>query len=85
MEEGKLIDRRTEKLENRRWLLYSVGTHTTVVVLFQNEPSPIQSREIERLLHDFEQANASFLTKEHVESHKLAYPFMAFIKQKMQK
>lgn len=57
MEEERLIDRRIEHFGEREWLLFAAGTYTTVITLFHNEPSPEQSREIERLHHDFEVAD----------------------------
>lgn len=85
MESQRLIDRRSEKLTERRWLLYVPGRFTTVVTLFMNEPSQDQVREIERLHHDFEEANRSLLAKDTIDTTKLAYPFLVFIQQKFRK
>jgi hypothetical protein len=83
MESGALIDRKVEKVADRQWLLYAAGKYSTVVTLFQNEPSQQQSREIERLHHDFETANGKLLAGNHVDSRKLAYPFLTFVEQKI--
>ncbi len=85
MEEERLIDRRVEHVGEREWLLFAAGTYTTIVTLFHNEPSPEQSREIERLHHDFEVANQRQLGLPRVDSSKLAYPFLVFIQQKLKK
>ncbi len=85
METGKAIEPRIVKLEEKRWLLFSGGSYTTVVTLFHNEPSQQQTREIERLHHDFEVANKAMLEKGKLDSEKLAYPFMVFIQQKLKK
>ena len=53
----------------------AAGRYTTIVTLFQNEPSQEQVREIERLHHDFEVANEVHLSTPSVDSSRLAYPF----------
>lgn len=85
IESKRLIDRRVEKLTEWRWLLYTPGRFTTVVTLFYHEPSNDQTREIERLHFDFEEANRAALAKESIDVTKLAYPFLVFIQQKMKK
>ena len=85
MQGNRLIDRRTERISDRQWLLFAAGTYTTVVTLFHNEPSSAQSREIERLHHDFEVANHGQLTQNRIDASKLAYPFLVFIQQKLKK
>jgi hypothetical protein len=85
MESKRLIDRRVEKVDGEKWLLFAAGRFTTVVTLFKHEPSPMQIRELERLHHDFEEANHTLLNKEQVDSTKLAYPFLIFLKQRSQK
>jgi hypothetical protein len=76
------VDRRVERMAERQWLLFAAGRYTTVVTLFQNEPSQEQVREIERLHHDFEVANEANLSRAFVDSSRLAYPFLVFIQQR---
>ncbi|RMF81677.1 MAG: hypothetical protein D6737_04280 [Chloroflexi bacterium] len=83
MERRKLIDRKVMKVSEKRWLLFAAGKFTTVVTLFYNEPSPFQSRELERLHHDFEEANRTRLEKGNLDSNKLAYPFLAFVQNRL--
>lgn len=83
MQGNRLIDRRTERITDKGWLLFAAGTYTTVVTLFHNEPSAAQSREIERLHHDFEVANHGQLTQSRIDASRLAYPFLVFIQQKL--
>ena len=83
MQGNRLIDRRVERITDKGWLLFAAGTFTTVVTLFQNEPSSAQSREIERLHHDFEVANHGQLTQSRIDASRLAYPFLVFIQQKL--
>src|SRR5258706_11392471 len=85
MDSGKLVEREVRKIGAKQWLLFAAGKFTTVVTLFHNEPSEQQSREIERLHHDSERANASFFNKGQVDASKLAYPFLVFVQQKMKK
>ncbi len=83
MDSNRLIDRRVLKAGEKQWLLFAAGRYTTVITLFQNEPSPEQSREIERLHHDFEVANSNLLASAHLDNSRLAYPFTVFIQQKL--
>lgn len=83
MESGKYIERRVEKFGEKAWLMFAAGQSTTVITEFLNQPSEQQMREIERLHHDFEQANAQLLSKDVVHSEKLAYPFLVFIRKKV--
>ncbi len=86
METGKLVEREVRKIGSKQWLVFAAGKYTTVVTLFHNEPSEQQNREIERLHHDFEQANVGFFEKGNVvDASKLAYPFLVFVQQKMKK
>lgn len=85
MQSGKRVDREIRKLSAKQWLMFAAGKYTTVVTLFHNEPSDQQSREIERLHHDFEEANRAFFDKKKVDSEKLAYPFLVFVEKKMKK
>ncbi|MDZ4764495.1 MAG: hypothetical protein SGI73_08080 [Chloroflexota bacterium] len=85
MESRKLIDRKIERAGDQAWLFFAAGKHTTIITLFQNEPSSQQMREIERLHHDFEVANDASLSDTHVDVMKLAYPFHVFIQQKLKR
>jgi hypothetical protein len=85
MMSGKLIDRRVEKIAEKQWVMYGAGKFTTVVTQFLHQPSDMQNREIERLHHDFEEANVSILEQERINTTKLAYPFLVFVRQKYKK
>lgn len=82
MEAGKLIERRVEKLGEKSWVLFAAGDHTTVITEFSNQPSDQQNRELERLHHDFETANRAQVESDNVNTDRLAYPFLVFIKKK---
>lgn len=82
---GKVVRSRAERLEDRRWLLFTVQPLTSVVTLFRNEPSPLQVREIQRLHEDFEAANEASLNTDEPDAKKLAYPFYAFVQRKYRK
>lgn len=83
MESGKLVEREIRKMSTKQWLMFAAGRFTTVVTLFHNEPSELQSREIERLHHDFEEANQIFFKGTSIDASKLAYPFLVFVERKM--
>lgn len=83
MEKAEAIPPRTEKLKDKRWLLFTGRRYTTVVTLFHNAPSPMQTREIERLHQDFETANSSLLQKGLLDTKRMAYPFVVFVQKKL--
>lgn len=83
LESGRMVEREVRMIGPRQWLLFAAGRFTTVVTLFQNEPSEQQGREIERLHHDFEEANRAFFARGQVDASKLAYPFLVFVQRKM--
>lgn len=85
MELGKVIEPRVQKVKDKRWLLFTGKSYTTVATLFHNPPSPQQIQEIERLHQDFETANAALLEKGLPDSKKMAYPFMVFVQHKLKK
>lgn len=85
MKGNRLVDRQSKKIGMREWVLFVGGKYTTVICLFQNEPSPDQCREIERLHHDFELGNRWFLRNAETDKSKLAYPFMTFVQKKLKK
>jgi hypothetical protein len=85
METNEFLDYSTERHADREWLLFTPGRFTTVITLFHNEPSQAQIREIERLHHDFEEANRNLLERQQLDRRKLAYPFLVFIKRRFQK
>ncbi|NWF70208.1 MAG: hypothetical protein HXY40_14070 [Chloroflexi bacterium] len=73
------------QVDEQQWLLLVAGRFTTVVTLFKNEPSRLQTREIERLHRDFEEANHNALAQPMVDASKLGYPFLAFVQKKLGK
>lgn len=83
MQDNQFIERRTVKIGEKQWLMFAAGDFTTIVTEFVHQPSEFQSREIERLQHDFEEANRTALQREQVNTGKLAYPFLVFIKKKV--
>lgn len=83
MDSGQLVEREIRMIGPRQWLLFAAGKNTTVVTLFRHEPSEVQMREIERLHHDFEEANRAFFSKGQVDANKLAYPFLVFVQKKI--
>ncbi|NJL57581.1 hypothetical protein HC928_22470 [bacterium] len=84
LDSGRHIDHRVEKMDESQWLLFTPRHVTTIVTLFRHEPAQAQIREIERLHHDFEMANAG-LDRETVDADKLAYPFLVFVKKTLKK
>jgi DNA replication protein DnaD len=72
-----------QKLANGINLFFATRKFTTVILIFRNEPSKQQQQDIERLHHDFEEANQRFLDAQKVDGTKLAKPFLGFVKKKM--
>jgi len=83
MESRQFIEPVTQKLSAGHWVLYMARHFTTAIVIFRNEPSPRQIRALERLLHDFEEANQRNLDTNHVDASKLAVPFVGFVRKKL--
>ena len=81
--DGEPVKRHVQKIGDRRWLLCTTGKFTVVVTLFHNEPSFVQTREMERLHRDFEDANHLLLAAGRVDVSRLAFPFVVFIQKKL--
>lgn len=77
----EFVEPTTVNVDRAKWLLFETRKHTTVITLFQNEPSVVQIREMQRLHHDFEFANARFLNVDEVDVKSLGYPFLVFIQK----
>lgn len=82
---GKLVDPKTQKFAEKQWLLFIPSKFTTIVTQFRNEPSQSQTRELQRLHHDFEGANQNAISKDIVDKEKLGYPFVVIIRQRFTK
>jgi hypothetical protein len=76
---------RIEHIAENQWLVLGGGRFTTIATLFQNEPSRVQVRELERLHRDFEDANHYAFESGAVDAHTLGYPFLTFIQKKLGK
>lgn len=71
------------KLVSGIWVIFMARHFTTAVVIFRNEPAPRQIRELERLHHDFEEANKALLEKMTIKEGTLAKPFVGMVQKKM--
>jgi len=85
LEDRSFIEPVTRKLSSGTWIVFMARSFTTAIVMFKNEPAPAQIRELERLLHDFEEANHTNLDKTNVDSDKLAKPFIGFVLKKLKR
>lgn len=83
LEDRAFVEPVTNKLSSGLWVVFMARQLTTAIVVFKNEPAPAQIRELERLLHDFEEANRNLLAKHDVERDKLAKPFIGFVRKKL--
>lgn len=70
----------TKQLGEGQWLVYITEKFTTAIVVFRNEPSARQIKNLDRIMHDFENANHSKLEKSNVNSAELAQPFMTVVR-----
>ena len=73
--------RRTE-LDDGRWLCLVPGAHTTLVALFSLEPTDNQLATLDRLHHDFEEANRHALERGAFDPDALAYPYYTFVQRR---
>lgn len=85
LEERSFIEPVTRKLSSGTWVVFMARNFTTAIVMFKNEPAPAQIRELERLLHDFEEANHANLNKMNVDRETLAKPFIGFVLRKLKR
>jgi hypothetical protein len=83
LEKREFIEPVTKKQASGLWVVFMARSYTTAIVIFRNEPAPRQVKELERLLHDFEEANRHNLDKLDVDKSKLAKPFLNFVRQKL--
>jgi hypothetical protein len=74
---------RAQRMQDHRWLVFAAQPNTSVIVLFLNEPSPLQMREIQRLHQDFETANEALLQESILDVKHMAYPFNSFVQRKV--
>lgn len=79
------VERVVKRLGEHEWLLFAGGKYTTVVTLFENEPSSYQTLVIQRMHEDFENANYEFFKTGQIDSSKLVYPFFSFVQRSMRK
>jgi len=83
LENREFIEAVTHKLTSGLWVVFMARQFTTAITIFRNEPAPRQVKELERLLHAFEEANRHNLDKMDVDKSKLAKPFLNFVRQKL--
>lgn len=83
LENNEYIEPLTQQFSNGIWVIFMAREYTTAVVVFRNEPSQRQIRQLERLLHDFEEANSQLLTRQDVDPTRLAKPFLGFVRKSL--
>jgi hypothetical protein len=64
------------------WIAFIARHYTTLMVLFRNEPSRLQMRQMERLQHDFEETNKRILNRCVVNTLQLSRPFKGYIQER---
>ncbi len=82
IESHQPLGRHLEKLDEKRWMLFSSGRYTISASIFKNEPSQKQTQEVYRLHRDFEEANKVFLQSGSFDANQLVYPFMVLVSNK---
>jgi len=80
---NEFVEPKSMHIAREHWVLFESRKYTTIITLFQNEPSPVQIREMQRLHHDFEIANKRFLTADTVDTKSLGYPFLAIVQKSL--
>lgn len=58
-----------------QWLVFLARRYTTMILIFQNQPSQRQIVDFQRLHHDYEEANRRVLDAPRVVQSKLVRPF----------
>jgi hypothetical protein len=69
------------KLGAYAWVAFITRHYTTLMVVYRNEPSRLQMRQMERLQHDFEETNKQALSRSMVNSCQLVKPFKDLIQE----
>jgi hypothetical protein len=82
-ERREFIEPKVQKVGMGIYMVFMVRQYTTVIILFRNEPAQAQLRDVERLQHDFEEANRHLLESNAVDGSKLAKPFLGFVRKKI--
>lgn len=85
LEQRIFVDPVVRQIDAQRghWVIFMARLYTTAITIFQHEPAKLQLRELERLLHDFEEANRRLLEANDVNPRQLARPFIGFVKRKL--
>lgn len=83
IEADEFVEPKTINIDRGHWVLFESRKYTTIITLFQNEPSAVQIREMQRLHHDFEIANQRFLTTDEVDTKSLGYPFLSIVQKSL--
>jgi hypothetical protein len=81
---GRVVERVVKQVSENEWLLFLVGEFTSVVTLFQNEPSSYQTVTMQRMHTEFENANrALFLRRMPISADQMVFPFLSFVQRSM--
>lgn len=77
--EGHTLERIAQQVGENQWLLFMAGDFTTVVTLFEHEPSRYQITVIQRMQQEFENGNKRLFQEGIFTASRLIYPFMSFV------
>jgi hypothetical protein len=83
IESRQPLGRHTERVDDKRWMVFGSGRYTVSASIYKNEPSQRQTQEVYRLHRDFEEANKLFLQTGSFDASQLAYPFMVLLHSKV--
>ncbi len=83
LDNNEYIEPTIREYPNGIWVIFMAREYTTAIVVFRNEPAQRQIRQLERLLHDFEEANSHLLTRQDVDPARLARPFLGFVRKSL--
>jgi hypothetical protein len=81
LEEREFTEPVIRDLSDGLWVVFITRKFTTAIVVFRNEPSRQQIGALQRMLHDFEEANLNQLERPNIQSDKLAQPFTAIVRK----
>lgn len=83
LEKREYIEPRVQRAIGGLWLVFIARSYTTAILIFRNQPSKQQLTDMQRLHHDFEEANRRLLDAAHVQPKQLARPFIGFVKKRL--
>ncbi|MEO0562378.1 MAG: hypothetical protein AAF125_09695, partial [Chloroflexota bacterium] len=83
LKENRTIERVVRQVNDKDWLIFIAGKFTTIVVVFNHEPSRYQTVVMQRMHKEFENANKALFEAGNFDPTGLVFPFLSFVTKSM--